>query len=202
MLRKELKESRELPKLVTVLPNGPEASAPWVRTGRISRVKGLIWSRIGAVVSRKSFSVAAKAGVRACAWGISLVSAGPETSENRFELARPALQARSLAGNSRRDSLIAACSLAKGALKWSAGRPGWAHLYQGSSELHCRLEAFSSQRPGRTFCAIWKSRPSFEVQQQNLKSNHHAFVMTSQTWRDAFRQLTRTKSSRSFAVFG
>jgi hypothetical protein len=65
-----------LPKLFTVFLNGVAASAPWVRTGRISRVKGRIWSRIGAVVSSNSFSVAVNAGPSACACGISLISAG------------------------------------------------------------------------------------------------------------------------------
>ena len=76
-------------------------------------MKGRIWSRIGAVVWLKSVSVALKAGVEACACGISLVRAGKATFEKRLELARPALAARSVAGNSCSESWIDCCWLAK-----------------------------------------------------------------------------------------
>ena len=71
-----MKPPSELPKFRTVLLNGSEPSLAWVSTGRISRVKGRIWSRIGAVVWLNMRSVALKAGVSACACGIRPVSAG------------------------------------------------------------------------------------------------------------------------------
>ena len=85
----------------------------WVRTGRTWRVKGRIWSRIGAVVSAKNRSVEFSAGPRASACGIRPISAGRAASEKALELARPDWTAASVAGNSTSDSWIACCSLAK-----------------------------------------------------------------------------------------
>ena len=52
----------ELPKPVTVFLKAGAPSAVWVSGARIWRVKGRIWSRIGAVVCLKKRSVAVKAG--------------------------------------------------------------------------------------------------------------------------------------------
>ena len=102
-----------MPKPATVFSSGAAPCLVWVRTGRTWRVKGRIWSRIGAVVWSKKRSVACSAGPSASACGISPISAGRAASEKALELARPAWTAASVAGNSTSDSWIACCSLAK-----------------------------------------------------------------------------------------
>ena len=101
-LRKQLRPPSALPKLAHRLVERRGAPAlAWVRTGRIWRVKGRIWSRIGAVVWSKKRSVASKAGPSACACGIRPISAGRAAlREARWSWrGRPAPRRR-VAGNS------------------------------------------------------------------------------------------------------
>ena len=75
----------EVPNSLTEVSRSAEPSLTWVSTGRICRVNGRIWSRIGAVVWRKSRSLALKAGTEACACGIRPSRAGRDAVEKRSE---------------------------------------------------------------------------------------------------------------------
>ncbi len=70
LLRKLLRAPSELPKPLTDVSRSDDPSLRWVSTGRTWRVKGRIWSRIGAVVCLKKRSLALNAGTEACACGI------------------------------------------------------------------------------------------------------------------------------------
>ena len=97
-----MKQPSDSPKPRTLLPKSAEPSFAWTRTGRISRVKGRIWSRIGATVCSKKRALAFSAGVRAWACGMRPSRAGRAAVEKLSEAAKAAWAAGSAEGNSTR----------------------------------------------------------------------------------------------------